>query len=347
MRSRLTELLERGAIDGSFARACAEVVARVAAPRLARPMTVPPGVRVLTVGGATWGGSGKTPLAIACARVLAGEAHHDVAFIGHAYGAAPRRARVVAPDDRLEDVGDEALVAARALASARVEVIVAPSRTEAVAFAAGRGARIVVLDGPLQIAPRRADLALLAVDAAHPWGLAREGRGACPPCGDLRAEASDLRAACDEVVPVDDAASRGAWSQATGALVPFADLAARRLGLVTALARPARLEASLARRGIRPLVALHLGDHARGGGRAPPAVRLAELARRHRLEGWLASEKCSLHASGRPAHIDLLVLEHGFSASPALARRVWARFRHANEPSRSLTASGEGNSLFP
>ena len=35
-----------------------------------------------------------------------------VALVGHAYRATPGRARVVAPDDALHEVGDEALVAA-------------------------------------------------------------------------------------------------------------------------------------------------------------------------------------------------------------------------------------------
>ena len=59
-----------------------------------RPVRVPDGVRTVTVGGATLGGSGKTRIAIAIARALASRGER-VVLVGHAYRARPVFARFV------------------------------------------------------------------------------------------------------------------------------------------------------------------------------------------------------------------------------------------------------------
>ena len=126
---------------------------------------------MIGVGGATLGGSGKTPLALAVARALA-ERGESVAFVGHAYRARPRFARVVAISDDVREVGDEALLAARTLSPLGVEVIVASTRQAAVSFASRR-ARCLVVDGLLQTQPRRLARSVLVLDAQAPWGNAR------------------------------------------------------------------------------------------------------------------------------------------------------------------------------
>ncbi len=178
---------------------------------VARPLRLP-SVPVVTVGGATFGGSGKTRLALAVAE------HLGAVLVGHAYRAHPGRARFVSPNDPLEEVGDEALVCAR-----RVETVVAETRQAAVDLAATRG-RPIVIDGPLQTKPVRATVSLLAVDAEQPWGG-----------GDLRAPRRVLLEAADAVVPIAAAAEGIESLQNT----PF--------GLFTALARPDRLLRSLPR----------------------------------------------------------------------------------------------------
>jgi tetraacyldisaccharide 4'-kinase len=253
---------------------------RAATPGLARPLAVPDDLFVVTIGGATLGGSGKTPLAIACARALSAPRRREpgsrVALIGHAYRARPRSARIVSATDDVREVGDEALVAARELRTTDVLVIVAPSRQAAVSFAASCGIGIAVVDGPLQLRPRRSDVAWLAVDAVRPWGA-----GACPPRGDLRAPEASLRALCDRVVSV-----------AGEMVLPEADtaLAARRIGLVTSLARPERITLALARRGIHPVAFVHAPDHRSA---SPRALRSA--ARAARLDAWIATQKCAVH----------------------------------------------------
>lgn len=273
--------LEEGRLDGAAARLLARAWAPIAARSVVRALALPRGVRVVAVGGATLGGSGKTPLAVACARVLAGQGAR-VVLVGHAYRARPGRARVVATGNLAADVGDEALVSARALSAVGVPVVVAPSRAGAVAFAAGLG-DVLVLDGVLQTAPVRASLALLAVDAGQPWGA-----GHVPPRGDLRAPIGALLAAADAVVTVGDdgearATSGGAWLD--GALVGWDELARRRVGLACALARPSRLLGFLHRRGVVPVAVVRARDH---GVLVPRSLDDGAG-----VDLWLATAKCA------------------------------------------------------
>lgn len=292
---------------------------RAVAPALVRPLRVPDCVFVVCVGGATLGGSGKTPLAIACARALSDAPHAGViAFLGHAYRALPGRARVVERDDGVRIVGDEALVAARSLQGTGVRVLVAPSRQEALDLALLRGASCVVIDGPLQLQPRRADLAWLAVDSYRPWGI-----GACPPRGDLRAPVQTLRATCDRVV-----------SAAGTVRLPHTKdvLATMRLGLVTSLARPARIIDALARDDVYPVACVHARDH-----HAPSPRALRASARRHRIDAWLTTEKCATHlerAVARDGGVEaigapLLVMGHDVVLEPAARDELYAALDRA------------------
>jgi tetraacyldisaccharide 4'-kinase len=274
-------------------------------------------VRVVAVGGATLGGSGKTPLAIACAREMAAIGAR-VAFVGHAYRARPRQARLVHIDDPLDEVGDEALAAAVALSGAGVPVVVAPHRSGAVALAA-RHADVLVLDGVAQLAPpARASLALLAVDAWHPWGRTRS----VAPCGDLRAPVDALIDACDGLVSIGDSgalppdcgdisghttmggidsARRSAWCArgvSAGArighqLIPWENFSRQRVGLLCALGRPDRLLRILADRGIVPVRIFRAPDH----GPCSPAVleRARCAADDLAVDVWLATSKCAPH----------------------------------------------------
>ncbi|HEX8794330.1 MAG TPA: tetraacyldisaccharide 4'-kinase [Polyangiaceae bacterium] len=312
--------LEEGVFGGPLARAAAQIWGSVSARHVVRPLELPPHVRVVAVGGATLGGSGKTPLAIACARELA-RTGARVALVGHAYRARPGCPRVVSPGDPLALVGDEALVAAAELEAAGVPVVVAPDRASAVAFAA-RSADVLVLDGVAQTRPRPATLALLAVDPEEPWGRA----AALPPCGDLRAPVEALLAAVDAVVPVNEADDPGPF--------PWDALRGARVGLVSALARPHRVLRSLARRGIVPRVVVRARDH------TPVAIRaLRQHERSRSVDVWVATRKCSLHAP-RPTltRERLMVLPHAILLPPWLGAAL-ARIGHA------LTPADQGNNL--
>ncbi|MFO0676631.1 MAG: tetraacyldisaccharide 4'-kinase [Polyangiaceae bacterium] len=198
-------------------------------------------------------------------------------------------------------------------------MVVGPNRQDAVDAAARLG-DVLVVDGPLQLAPRPADLALLVVDAEAPWGS-----GACPPRGDLRAPSDRLLAEADVVVRVvDPAAPAGAGTRfpnsfksarvrtdsvdqipvfdaettsrgvhVQGRLVPFSELGGRPVGLVTGLARPGRVRRFLERRGVHVASPIEVHDHGfvRMGERA--AARLAKRLRAETCDLWLTTAKCA------------------------------------------------------
>ena len=273
VRTTVAGWLETGALAKLWPSAMGRLQERLAARALARPLVIPGGLAVVTVGGATLGGSGKTRVALAAARALVAQGAR-VALVGHAYRAHPGAARIVRSTDALEDVGDEALLLARTL-GASCPVIVAPTRQGAIDHAAAVAA-IVVIDGPLQLAPVRASLALLAVDADAPWGA-----GALPPAGDLRALPAALLGAADLVVPV--AASLRLPEES------LASLRSVRVGLFTAIGRPARLEGALREAGVTPAVIVRAADH------GPMTAGLARRVAHANVDRWVATDKCALH----------------------------------------------------
>jgi tetraacyldisaccharide-1-P 4'-kinase len=233
-------------------------------------------------------------VAIAWARREA-KAGTRVALIGHAYGARPGHARIVSKNDDVREVGDEALVCARALEGV-TDVVVAPSRQTAAEFAVAHGARILVLDGVAQISPRRADVALLV---RHDENRLR----ACPPAGDLRAPISALRALADFVVVVSDeespqiasgeiaarVVSEHAYAP-NGDVISFSELAKMRVGVALSIAHPERVLRMLARRGVVPLACATVRDH-RGDDLRRAMTRVSR--RDGAIEVWLISDKCA------------------------------------------------------
>ncbi|HEY2512170.1 MAG TPA: tetraacyldisaccharide 4'-kinase [Polyangiaceae bacterium] len=314
VRLEIARRLEAGTWRGPLARGLATGWGALASRSLARPLVWPAEVKGIAIGGATLGGGGKTPLAIACTAWLAAQGAR-AAYVGHGYRARPGLARFVSPADPLAEVGDEALLAARALAG-QAFVVVAPSRQAAVDLAATR-ADVLVVDGVLQTTPRRASLSLLAL-GEEPWSRA------LPPAGDLRAPRAALLAACDHpvqlrpdaryetggaavplVVPIR---SRGAFHG--GEFLLWSALAPLRVGLFTALAHPSRVLGALAREGVVPI------DHVAAADHGPAPTRRRFLAP-GRVDLWLASPKCALHLEA--ARIPHAVLEHGLSIPPSLA----------------------------
>jgi tetraacyldisaccharide-1-P 4'-kinase len=234
-----------------------------------RELDLPRGVSVIGVGGSTLGGSFRTPVAIALARALG-----DVALVSHGAGARVTRARIVEHDDDVREVGDEALIAVRALDA---KVIVAPSRREAIAFAA-RHARTIVVDRLLQTRPVRLSRSILAVDARAPFGA-----GVTLPFGDLVAPRERLIAACDEIVAI---------GQQDEVLTLDPRARGLRVGAIASLARPDRMRRALQSLGVDPIVFVERNDHAPVNDRERRA--LEGLATRHRLDGWVVDAKTAV-----------------------------------------------------
>jgi tetraacyldisaccharide 4'-kinase len=125
-------------------------------------VVLPRDVAVIGVGGATLGGSYKTPLVIALSRAVAASGE-QVAVVAHGYTGRVRVARRVSPGDAVVDVGDDALYLCRELEPCGVPVVVGP-RQAALRLAATLAPRVVV-DGLLQAEPERLALSVLVLDA--------------------------------------------------------------------------------------------------------------------------------------------------------------------------------------
>jgi tetraacyldisaccharide 4'-kinase len=319
VRARIARRLERGDPSPS-ARAASDLWGALASLRVARPLDLPAGARVIGVGSAVLGGAGKTPLAVALARELAGRGEL-VALVGHAYRAAPGRARLVEPRDRVDDVGDDALSAARLLAGTEARVIVAPRRQMAVDHAAAIGCRAIVIDGLLQASPRRLDAAILVLDAAAPWGSGR-----CPPAGDLRAPKGALLAAADHIAvlttgTLPEGVPEGAIAipsvtraaiTATGERVALSAFASARVGLIVTVARPGRIEAALRRAGITPDPVIALADH------AYPSSSDLLRGERAEVRYWFTTHRCAVKLPAALFGAPVLALEHELSVEGLL-----------------------------
>lgn len=317
------------------------MVAPFATYGLARPLRVPSGLNVITVGGSTLGGSGKTRVALACAASLAERGVH-VVLLGHAYRAAPGRVRQVSLDARAHDVGDEALACARFFArknlSHHVRVVVGPSRQSALDGMADLGLRpdAVVIDGPLQLTPKRALLALLAVDAHAPWGSGRVF-----PTGDLRAPRDVLLAASDHLVEVD--ASPSAVTH-DGRVLTLEELMHRRVGIFTAMGRPERLYRALSRSGLSPSYVIRVPNHGPVSERTKERVMRADAD----VDVWLMTEKCRTHFEAVPSSIHepalvsahknkWAVLHEDIELPDAVERALEARFPSHPRTRNSVT----------
>jgi tetraacyldisaccharide 4'-kinase len=171
----------------------AAVYGGVAAARM-RGTGARAGVPVICVGNFTLGGTGKTPAAIALAQML--EAAGERPFcLTRGYGgseAGPRR--IDAHKDAAADVGDEALLLARAATT-----ILARDRVAGAALARAQGAGLIVMDDGLQNPSLAKDLTIAVVDARR--GL---GNGMVFPAGPLRAPLTVQFERCDALLIVGD-----------------------------------------------------------------------------------------------------------------------------------------------
>jgi tetraacyldisaccharide 4'-kinase len=228
------------------------------------------GLRVLSVGNLTVGGTGKTPAVAWLAAALAARGAR-VAVLSRGYGRRERRALRVEPAHSAAEVGDEPLLLARALPG--VPVYVGPDRVQLAHRARAEGADWALLDDGFQHRRLARDVDLVVVDAASPFG-----NGLLLPAGPLREPVSAARRAtavwlrCDRAdapvpapwahLPVIRAAHLpGAVLDPAGARHPLAVLAGRRVLAFAGLARPRGFFASLSALGAEVVQARAFADH--------------------------------------------------------------------------------------
>jgi tetraacyldisaccharide 4'-kinase len=228
-----------------------------------KPEMVAP-VPVVCVGNLVVGGAGKTPTALAVAR-LAKAGGFRVGFLTRGYGGREKGPLLVDPArHRAEDVGDEPL-----LLAAEAPTVVGGDRPRGAERLIAEGVDLIVMDDGFQNPSLAKDLALVVVDAAS--GI---GNGRVMPAGPLRAPLEVQLRHADALVATGDgsAAERVIQrAEASGKVAHRARLVAKaggdwtkgRVLAFAGIARPEKFFASLREAGARIAATETFPDHHR------------------------------------------------------------------------------------
>src|SRR4051794_20082940 len=173
-----------------------------------------PGVRaavpVICVGNVTVGGAGKTPTALALAAMLVEMGRRPFVLIRGYGGRLPRPVRIEPERHGPTDVGDEALLLARA-----APTIVSRDRPAGAALAVAQGADVILMDDGLQNPSLAKDLTLAVFD-----GAVGVGNGLCLPAGPLRAPLAAQWPRIDAALVIGNGAPGDAVAAQAGLSVP-------------------------------------------------------------------------------------------------------------------------------
>jgi tetraacyldisaccharide 4'-kinase len=312
--------------DGAAARLLAPVGAlygEIAARRLAReaPCAALPAI---VIGGLTAGGDGKTPLALAIAKLLTAK-DETPAFLTRGYGGRSRgETLVVTPDASADLVGDEPLLLAR-----RALTIVGADRAAGARVARDEGASVVILDDGFHSRHIAADLALLAVDSDY-----GAGNGCCLPAGPLRAPLAAQFTHADTLVVIGDGAAGAALAAAAQKPVirarVVADQAAKfdrqRVVAFAGIGRPEKFYRTLAQSGADIVAERGFPDHHRY--RRQELAELSALAQR--LDARLVTtEKDAVRLPADGPAVDVLAIRYEFDDAAALTATLSEALRRA------------------
>jgi len=258
-------------------------------------------IPVVCVGNLTVGGGGKTPTAMAVARLFL-RAGLRPAFLTRGYGGALVGPVQVGASARAAEVGDEPLLLARVAAT-----IVARDRVAGAGAGARENADVIVMDDGLQNPSLVKDAAIVALDGRR--GI---GNGCVIPAGPLRAALAAQLDHVHAVLVVGDAGEsahdvirevqRRNLPIFAGRLEPagpvVADLKERRLLAFAGIADPAKFFATLAHAGLTVAAAVDFPDHHTYS--SADAARLIARAEREGLQ-LVTTEKDAARLHGDPA----------------------------------------------
>ena len=226
----------------------------------ARPVNAP--VPVICVGNLTVGGSGKTPVALSIAAHLQARGS-EVHFLTRGHRGRLRGPVSVDPGRHsAREVGDEALLLARA-----ARTWVARDRARGALEAAAAGADAIVMDDGFQNPSLVKDLSILVVDGGYGFG-----NGRLLPAGPLREDLARGLARAQAVVFIEDPVARNVMPMPRDAdppwfaarLVPGREamrLAGRKVVAFAGIGRPQKFFDTLRAIGARVVMAKAYPDH--------------------------------------------------------------------------------------
>jgi tetraacyldisaccharide 4'-kinase len=252
-------------IEALLLAPAAAIYGAVGARRLARK-GARAAVPIVCVGNPTVGGAGKTPLALATARLLQAAGERPI-FLSRGYGGRLAGPVEVEPDWHIAAaVGDEPLLLGRV-----APTVVARDRVAGAGTAVAAGASVIVMDDGFQNPSLDKDVAILVVDAGR--GI---GNGKVVPAGPLRAPlAAQLPRAQALVVVGEGSSARAVVDAATAAglrvfaarLVPdpaaVAALQGSRVLAFAGIGDPEKFFGTLRRSGIAVETTRSFADHHR------------------------------------------------------------------------------------
>jgi tetraacyldisaccharide 4'-kinase len=297
------------------------------ARRMARP-SVRAGAPVVCVGNFVAGGAGKTPAAIALARILIADGKR-VAFLSRGYGGAKRVEPVrVDPDvHNAKMVGDEPLLLAQV-----APCWVGADRVQGAKMAVEAGADVLLLDDGLQNPALVKDVAFAVVD-----GEQRFGNGLCVPAGPLRAPVAAQAPLVQALIVIggDEADALAISVAAPGKpllhanLEPDAYAAAPLIGrevvAFAGIARPEKFYATLRRVGALIVATRNFPDHHQFAPREIEALR-EEAGRRGALLATTEKDRVRLAPKYARAVVTLPVTLR-FDEPQTVARMLRQAFR--------------------